>query len=227
MSGGFAGWSHGVEDAWSEGELSLVSATNDGLLAMRIGGRDQAILASRDGLTWTNVAPVPDTYEWGGSEGLIAPNASPMLFADDGAPGGGSFGNRLGGWLLGSGGTWTRVLDRQPAFSIWQAGDGDAVIVVGQGWDVADQRWPWTLVSLDGGRTWDPDLSWIGAAGSCVGAVAIGDNLAVMLGCDRTEPAIWAAPLPTAAEPDAGGSPSPMATSPSSASPVPRPSPVA
>jgi hypothetical protein len=176
--------------------LDVLTTTEDGLLALRLGGRRTALLRSTDGLRWSQVAPLPRTYSWGGSEGLVPVDGSVLLFADDDDPGTG-YGNHLGAWRLEADGSWIRVLDAQAAFTKEQAAGDGWVLVAGRSWDSV-REWAWMLVSGDGGRTWDPGLGWIGAADSCAGDVAIRDGTAVMLGCDGEDPAIWVARLPEA-----------------------------
>ena len=173
---------HGIS-----GSVGSVWDTASRLLAVRLGGyREGAVLSSEDGLDWSVVAPLPEAHEDGGSEGLIAPSDSVMVFADHADWGDGDYGNRLGGWRLEADGTWDEVIYRKPAFSTSQAAEGDAVIVTGFGWDHSRQ-WAWTLVSFDGGRTWDDGSSWTGANGSCLGDVAIRRGVAVMVGCDPSQ----------------------------------------
>lgn len=193
----------GILDAEGHGSIDLVMSTPEGLRAIRIGGR-QVVLASRDGLTWRNVAPLPRDYEWGGSEGLLWADGAPLLISDSGKQEGSEgCGNRLGTWWLGDDGGWDEVLDRQPAFVYGAAAEGTSLVLVGYSWCRGDDEWAWILVSSDGGRTWDPGLSWTGAPGSCLYEVAIRDRTVVMLGCAPDQaapatavPAIWTADLP-------------------------------
>ena len=100
--------------------------------------------------------------------------------------------------------TWTKVVDQQPSFTSNQAAEGLIVIVVGESWNQSDARWPWTLVSLDGGRTWDRELSWSGVDGGCLGQVVTGAGMAVMVGCEEAQPAIWTTRLPAVASEPSG-----------------------
>jgi hypothetical protein len=172
--------------------LDVITPTDDGLLALRLGD-GAALLRSADGVRWRQVAPLPDAYSWGGSQGLVPVEQSVLLFADDSGPGTGH-GNHLGAWRLEPDGSWTRILDAQAAFTNDQAAAEGWLIVVGRSW-TSVHDWAWTLVSRDGGRTWDSDLGWIGAAGSCAGDVAIRDETVVMLGCDPAQAPVWTATL--------------------------------
>ena len=128
-----------------------------------------------------------------------------MVWSDDGqlgvadsdkTEGGAGCGNRIGGWRLDQGATeWTEVFDRQAGVVHGLAAAGSLVIVTGRGWCTAAD-WGWTLVSTDGGRTWDPDLSWTGAQFTCVADVAIAAGVAVMLGCPEDGHPIWRSVLP-------------------------------
>ena len=166
---------------------------------IRDGG--YVVVGSADALHWKRIAPAPQGYDWGGSEGLLETSDAIVLFSDDDRPDAAGFGNALGGWRSGSDATWNLVLARQPGFTIHQAVEGDIVIVVGQSWDPADQEWSWTLVSTDGARTWDPELSWTGAPGTRLGDVAIHAGVAVMLGCPDGESPICVAAVPSVSSP--------------------------
>jgi len=172
----------------------------DGLLATRQSG---SLLRTTDGIDWTRLAGLPDEYIWGGSEGLLEVAGTVMVLSDDDSPGGRSMGNRLGAWLLADDGTWVRTIDMQPLFSASQVAVGAMVIVVGRGWD-SWSDWPLLLVSVDGGRAWDPGLSWSGAREGCLGAIVAVGVRVVMKDCARTSVAFWVTdvPVPEPAAPD-------------------------
>lgn len=189
--------------------MDVITPTDDGLLALRLGD-GAALLRSADGVRWRQVAPLPNAYSWGGSQGLVPVEGSVLLFADDSGPGTGH-GNHLGAWRLEPDGSWTRIVDAQAAFTKDQAAGDGWVVAVGRSW-TSVHDWAWTLVSQDGGRTWDPDLGWIGGAGSCAGDVAIRAGTAVMLGCDPAQAPVWTAILPPAAGIEPVASPSASGT---------------
>ena len=100
-------------------------------------------------------------------------------------------GIRLGAWRLDEDGTWVETLDRQPAFVHGAAADGATVLVAGRSWCAGE--WAWIIGSADGGRTWDPDLSWIGPTRSCRGEIAIADGTAIVVDCAAQQALLWAA----------------------------------
>ncbi|MFN8623006.1 MAG: hypothetical protein U0869_19885 [Chloroflexota bacterium] len=157
-----------------------------------------AVLASTDGLAWTSLAPLPAGYSvWGDVWPRAVDGASTLLVGqlED------ARGRDPGIWLLEPNGTWLRVVGatRVETDISGIATDGDVVVVAGNAIpnDSPGRRWAWTLVSTDGGRTFDPALGWAGPFGSCVGQVAIHDGVAVMLGCAPGSTMIWSASLPS------------------------------
>jgi hypothetical protein len=171
----------GVVAPNGNGSIDLATITPDSILARQVDGT-RLLLSSRGGLRWTIVAP--------------------LLLSDNGEEEGSeSCGNRLGAWRLGPGEVWTEVLDRQPAFVHGAAADGGWVILTGKSWCAGE--WAWILVSADGGRTWDPDLSWTGRRGTCRSEAAVHGGTAVVLACTRDrsrttadDPPMWWAQLP-------------------------------
>jgi hypothetical protein len=132
-----------------------------------------------------------------------------IVFAsDDGGPGGRARGNRLGVWRLETDGTWSRRIDMQPAVAYSMAVVGATLVMAGRFDD-----WPWIAVSIDGGRTWEEGLSWVGFHDACVGAMAtVGDRI-VMEGCrDRAGgTTLWVTDVPTLdVDPVASPGPEPM-----------------
>lgn len=214
------GWVSRTGERWSgrrvEGVVTSLGTVSlgiqgqgpDGPLGI-VEGLDPALVTSRNGLTWTRVAGLPEDWTSLGSFGIIWSDGGPLVIADsDKEAGGAGCGNRVGGWRLDTAATaWTEVLDRQAAIAHGLAAEGTLVIVPGGGWCTAPD-WGWTLVSTDGGRTWDPDLSWTGRPGTCVGDVAIKDGVAVMLGCPDDGHPIWRAELPATATSEPSPEPS-------------------
>lgn len=166
---------------------------------------DPKLHESRDGIAWERIAGSPPYYEWGGPDGLLWADGASLVFADNGDPDGmEGCGNRLGVWRLERDG-WVKTLDRQAAAVNGADADGRTVILTGDSWcQPVDENaeWSWILVSWDGGRTWDPETSWVGAPDTCVGDVAIHDGRAVLLACsvrsigEPPHPAFWVTDLP-------------------------------
>jgi hypothetical protein len=160
-----------------------------------------SILETRDGIEWSALATLPPTAGWYGSNGLTEVDGSVMVAADDEGPGSRAVGNRLGVWLLEPDGSWTRTIDVQPGFTGSLIAVGRTVIMAGASWSTS-QRWPWIMVSLDGGRTWDHGSSWTGAPSGCLGnLVALGQRV-VMGDCSEGEVTLWVTDLPVEADAD-------------------------
>ncbi len=174
------------------GFVNVTTQAPSRILAIR--GNGDALLSSRDGLRWRVEAPLPSDFEGGVSEALLWTADGALVLGDNGAEGGEACGNRLGAWRLDQDGTWVETLDRQPAVAKGAAADGATVLVAGKSWCAGE--WAWVIGSADGGRTWDPDLSWIGPLGSCRGEMAIADGTAVVVDCAAQQALLWAA-VPT------------------------------
>ncbi|MFV2063513.1 MAG: hypothetical protein ACC726_08360 [Chloroflexota bacterium] len=191
----------GVVRRRGSGAIDLATLTPDGIIARQVAGTE-SLLSSKDGLRWTFFAPLPADFEWGGSEALLWTDGAPLLLSDnDDEQGNEGCGNRLGAWRLGEDEVWAEILDRQPAFVHGAAADGRWVILTGKSWCAGE--WAWILVSSDGGRTWDPDLSWTGRRGTCRGEAAVHGGTAIVLACTRdrsrtttADPLMWWAQLP-------------------------------
>ena len=176
----------------SDGYGFVKDATRAGTRIIAIRGNGQAILSSRNGLRWRVEARHPSDFGDGGSEELLWTSDGVLLLGDNRAEEGSeACGNRLGAWRLDEDGTWVETLDRQPAFVHGAAADGATVLVAGRSWCAGE--WAWIIGSADGGRTWDPDLSWIGPTGSCRGEVAIAAGTAVVVDCAAQQALLWAA----------------------------------
>ena len=200
----------GVTTTLGTVSLAVQGAGPDGPLGI-VGGRDERLVVSTNGRTWTRLAGLPPDWTSLGSSGIVWSDNGPLVVADsDKTEGGAGCGNRIGGWRLDQGVTeWTEVFDRQAGVVYGLAAADLLVIVTGSGWCTAGD-WGWTLVSTDGGRTWDPDLSWTGAPLTCLADVAIAAGVAVMLGCPEDGHPIWRAALPgVAVTPDGSSEPSP------------------
>ena len=199
----------GVATTLGTVSLAVQGAGPDGPLGI-VEGRDARLVVSTNGRTWTRLAGLPADWTSLGSFGIVWADDGPLVVADsDKTDGGAGCGNRIGGWRLDRGATdWTEVFDRQAGVVYGLAAAGSLVIVTGGGWCTAGD-WGWTLVSTDGGRAWDPDLSWSGAQFTCVADVAIAGGVAVMLGCPEDGHPIWRAVLPDVpATPDLSPEPS-------------------
>jgi hypothetical protein len=186
----------------SDGYGFVKDATRAGTRIIAIRGNGQAILSSRDGLRWRVEARHPSDFGDGGSEELLWTSDGVLLLGDNRAEEGSeACGNRLGAWRLDEDGTWVETLDRQPAFVHGAAAEGATVLVAGRSWCAGE--WAWIIGSADGGRTWDPDLSWIGPLGSCRGEVAIADGTAVVVDCADQQALLWAE-VPSTSASDGG-----------------------
>ncbi|MFN8518709.1 MAG: hypothetical protein U0667_04795 [Chloroflexota bacterium] len=208
---GLAIWSSSTGSSWRRGSNEAFRSEQDGgyawvtdlrqepdgLLATRQSG---SLVRTTDGIAWTTLAGLPDEYVWGGSEGLLEVAGTVMVLSDDDSPGGRSMGNRLGAWLLADDGTWVRTMDIQPGFSSSQVAVGATVIVVGRGWD-SWSDWPLLLVSVDGGRTWDPSRSWSGGREGCLGDIVARGSRVVMRDCAGTGTALWVTDVPSPRSP--------------------------
>jgi len=167
-------------------------------------GQDGALMTSPDGITWREAAALPQHFEEGGQVAMLRAADSLLLIGEnDDRVGAEGCGNRLAVWRLDEAdATWIEVLDRQPAFVNGAASDGDWVVLAGRSW--CPGEWAWTLVSRDGGLSWDPDLSWTGDHGTCLGPVAIHDGTVVVFACGKAlegGPMVWVASLPTDTDP--------------------------
>ena len=186
----------GVVDPDGYGFINVTAQAPTRILAIR--GNGDALLSSRDGLRWRVEAPLPSDFEQGVSDALLWTDDGALLFGDNRAAGNEGCGNRLGTWRLEDEGGWVETLDRQPAVAKGAAADGTTVLVAGKSWCAGE--WAWVIGSADGGRTWDPDLSWVGPLGSCRGEVAIADGAAVVVDCADGDTLLWAElPAPDAA----------------------------
>lgn len=190
----------GVADGSGDELVDIIGRASDGLLAFR-RGREQTVLRSRNGVAWEQVAVLPDRYDADGQQAIAEVTDGFVLVGD--GPDGRGYGNNMVAWVSEPDGTWTQVLDLQPAYVHSMVADGDTVIASGESWapgpeglDGEDIRWAWTLVSLDGGRTWDPASSWTGAVDSCLWGIAVHDGTAVMIGCVPGDPPMYATALP-------------------------------
>jgi hypothetical protein len=184
----------GVRDRDGTVSLEVGDSGPRGFLAIH-DGADRSVLTSTDGRRWSQLAPLPTDWECCGGGALFWAGDIATVASDSSKEEGGvGCGNRLGVWRLEPGGTWEEVVDRQASVVYGAASDGATVILTGQGWCTAPD-WGWTLVSTDGGRTWDPDLSWTGRSGTCVSDVAIDGGIAVIEGCAEGEPSLWRAEL--------------------------------
>ncbi|MET0773366.1 MAG: hypothetical protein ABWZ82_09795, partial [Candidatus Limnocylindrales bacterium] len=216
---GLAIWSSPTGERWARGSneafrgpdgLAWIADLRQvpGALLATSEAPNDSLLETTDGREWIKRASLPPSYTWSGSTGLIAVEGTYMVASDDhGSPGARSMGNRLGVWLLEQDGSWTKTIDMQPGFTHSQVAVGRTVIVVGSSWGRGPERWPWTKVSLDGGRTWDEGSSWSGAQGACAGEIVALGQRVVMRDCsDDAEVTLWVTDLP------AGESPSPEAS---------------
>lgn len=200
------GWWSADGADWSSAPVTGITAPPDHTTWAPAGIRafSPRLVESRDGLTWERVAGPPPFYEWG-PDGLLWTDGTSLVYGDnadrDGAE---SCGNRQSVWRLEADG-WMETLDRQAMAVYDGAAHRSTVILVGDSWCLPSDRlaeWAWILVSNDGGRTWDPDTSWVGADRTCFSEVAIHDGTAVMLACgiqrfdDPPHPAVWVADLP-------------------------------
>jgi AbrB family looped-hinge helix DNA binding protein len=183
----------GARDAAGNVSMSIADAGPHGLLAVR-EAEPATIRVSEDGLAWSHLTDLPPDWEPSGGSTLRWVNDALLVLADSRAQAGGvDCGNRLGAWRQEPGTVdWALVADRQAALGYTSAVDGDLVIVTGRSWCTAP-TWGWILVSVDGGRTWHPTLSWTGASGTCVHDVEIRDHVAVMEGCVEGGPSLWRA----------------------------------
>ena len=204
----------GVIDAEGQGAIDAVGQTPEAARALRMGATS-ALVESRDGTSWVEVMPLPAGEPWGPPQGLLWADGASVVYLDSYGPGG-RHGNRLEVWRQEPHGRWTSTLEANPASAYGGAADAADVILVGGssssvviGSGRADRPWGWgwVLVSRDGARTWDPDLSGSAAFESCFHSVAIHASTAVMLACNpnlsgtapSTEvPAAWVADLPSA-----------------------------
>ncbi|MEX1297333.1 MAG: hypothetical protein AB1Z67_14315 [Candidatus Limnocylindrales bacterium] len=195
----------GLADSRGELHVETEFASPDAAWVVRTGA-ERALLRSPDGIRWEPAAPIPEHFEEGGQADMLWAADGLLLLGDNAdREGNEGCGNRLGVWRLDEDvASWTEVLDRQPAFVNGAAAEGDWVVLTGRSWCPGD--WAWTLISRDGGRSWDPDLSWVGDYGTCLGQVAIHDGNVVVFGCGKaTEdgPLAWVAFFPPDPEPNA------------------------
>ncbi len=193
------GWTSADGSAWARARVSgVVGPDGWGFINVTaqaptrifaIRGNGDALLSSRDGLRWRVEAPLASDFEQGVSDALLWTADGALLFGDDRAAGNEGCGNRLGAWRLEDEGGWVETLDRQPAVAKGVAADGATVLVAGKSWCAGE--WAWVIGSSDGGRTWHPDLSWVGPLGSCRGEVAIADGTAVVVDCADGDALLW------------------------------------
>lgn len=172
------------------------------------------LLRSVDGVRWTPVAEFPSDVELD-SLAVMAPTSDAVLLAGyaftlEGDPS--AAGNNALAWRTDGGTIGAPTIQRQPGTIEGVIRDGDTVMLMGSaggpGSDAAseadDQAWAWIMGSTDGGRTWDPALSWTGSDGSCVGPAVQHAAIVVMHGCRRWQvedgdaptPAFWVATMP-------------------------------
>ena len=166
-----------------------VDPSPDGLLAIPEYG-PAAIVESTDGLTWTEFAPFPDGFTpWGDNEPGTAVASGMLLVGQDGTG--------AGIWRLEPDGSWTRAVSSvEETATHGLATDGRVVIASGVVREWSPGTFAWTLVSMDGGITFDPELAWRGTVDSCVRGVAIHAGVAVMIGCTDGAATLWRAELP-------------------------------
>lgn len=165
----------------------------DGLLAVPEYD-PQALLTSTDGSRWSAAIALPDGYfGWGDNAPRVLGTDAETLLV-------GQHETQAALWRLEAGeSNWTLVASSvEETETQGLAAEGDTVVVSGL---VRDSYGPsrafgWTLVSQDGGQTFDPSLGWSGPEGSCVRSVAIRDGVAIMVGCSDGGPLLWRAELP-------------------------------
>jgi hypothetical protein len=199
----------GVTDATGPIGPNAIDQAPGSARALR-DGASPALISSPDGTTWVDVVPLPAGREWGPPVGLLWADDASVLYLDSFS---GRGGNRLDVWRLEPDGGWIATPKAMPASAFGGASDGADVVLVGQSsrsvivaGGRAERPWGWVLVSRDGARSWDPELSGSAEIGSCFRSVAVHAGTAVLLACNpnlsgrapfTTVPAIWVAELPS------------------------------
>lgn len=178
------------------------------------GVPSQVLARSTDGVSWDGMGRYPDELD----------DVSRALFtrAADGFVLAGSVeGTRDDGWLdtfvvwhSTDGTEWDRTYERPDGRPNAIVSSGGTVIVAGNDPDRTDPTLdplperPWLLVSDDGGRTWDPELAWVGEDDWCLRSLSTTDGVVSLDAACATPDAASTYAVragPTAADPVAAG----------------------